>query len=113
LKDDQLQAVEALANRPSNPIQLDEANACSDAESRPVDDGVQTVLAACSAGRSRAMLTNIFLGATVISAAAAGYFYYRGYIAPKASMNRERSSARSKRRKSGPTVTFVPTIGMD
>lgn len=113
LKDDQLQAVEALANRPSNPIMLDEANACSDAEGRPVDDGVQAVLDACSKGRSRAMLTNIFLGATVVSAAAAGYFYYRGYIAPKASMNRERTSGRHKQRRPRTTVSFVPTIGMD
>src|SRR5688572_2374199 len=38
LKDDQLAAVEALADRQTNPIQLDENNACSDAEARGGSD---------------------------------------------------------------------------
>lgn len=95
LKDDQLAAVEALGNRATMPIKLNKSNACADAQMHDSSDpGVKAVLDACDAGKSRAMLTNVFLGASFVTAVAASYFYYKGYIAPGASEKKERSAVR-------------------
>lgn len=107
LKDDQLAAIEVLANRPNDPIKLDKDNACSDAAMFGDDPDAQAVVSACDKGTSRATLTNVFLGATVVTAVAASYFYYKGYIAPKASTRSERARrARSKRN----AITVIPTV---
>ena len=66
------------ANHPDSP--LDVKDACEDAKSRNVIEAV-AVRDACDKGKSRARLANVFLGATIVSAVAAGYFYYRGYMA--------------------------------
>jgi len=101
LKDDQLAAVEALGSRSAMPIKLSKSNACADAQMHDRSDpGVKAVLDACDAGKSRAMLTNVFLGASFVTAVAASYFYYKGYIAPGASDKKERSAVR-----------IIPTVG--
>lgn len=108
LKDDQLAAIETLANRPTNPIKLDKDNACSDAATHPDDADAMAVVSACDTGRSRATLTNVFLGATVVTAVAASYFYYKGFIAPKSSSRSER--ARRAKHKRGTSITLVPSV---
>ncbi len=95
LKDEQLAAVQALGDRTSMPIKLSKSNACADAQMQDSSDpGVKAVLDACDRGKSRAMLTNVFLGASFVTAVAASYFYYKGYIAPGAANKKERSAVR-------------------
>jgi hypothetical protein len=110
LKDDQLAAINALANRPDDPIRLSKDNACGDAASRDQSDpDVAAVIDACDAGKSRAQLTNIFLGASIVTAAAASYFYYRGYIAAGSGSRERTAGKRSKRRNK--TVRVIPSVG--
>lgn len=107
LKDDQLAAIDLLANRPNQPIKLDKDNACADAAAHPDDAGAIAVVDACDKGKSRATLTNVFLGATVVTAVAASYFYYKGFIAPKASTRTEQARRKGKKRNA---ITVVPTV---
>ncbi len=102
LKDDQLTAISALASRANNPIQLDSKNACADAE-QYAGDGAEAdaVISACDTGKSRATLTNVFLGATIVGALAASYFYYRGFVSADAASSSEKRSA----------VRIVPSLG--
>jgi hypothetical protein len=67
------------------------------------------VVDTCDRGRSRAMLTNIFIGTSVATALAATYFYYKGYMAPKSAT--ERASLPNSQRPSGPSVTITPSVG--
>ncbi len=74
-KDDQIAAVAAYQT--ATGMELDKSNACSDASARSGPEA-QAVVDACDAGKSRASLSNIFLGASIVTAVAAGYFYYKG-----------------------------------
>lgn len=69
-------------------------------------DQLKTVRDLCDQGESRALLTNVLIGATAASALAAGYFYYKGYIAAGNSGGVERASKRSNQA----TVQITPTI---
>jgi len=111
LKDDQVEAIKALAARTPDGIQLDSNNACSDAAEYPDDALAQAVVDACDKGKSRAMLTNIFIGGTIVTALAATYFYYKGYVVPKAAADREREARRRNRKNKRPTVRLAPTLG--
>ncbi len=104
-KDDQIKAVEAY--QAATGVQLDQGNACNDAANRSGPEA-QAVVDACDSGKSRASLSNLFLGASIVSAVAAGYFYYKGYIVPKASSRREIARRRKASRR---TVTVTPQIG--
>jgi hypothetical protein len=107
LKDDQEEAVRAWQN--ANGMELNQGNACADAATRS-DALAKAVVDACDAGKSRANLTNIFLGATVASALAAGYFYWKGYIKAKKSTRSERMS-RKRRNKRKHNVVVTPQLG--
>ncbi len=111
LKDDQVDAIKALAVRTPDGIQLDSNNACADAENYPDDALAQAVVDACKKGKSRAMLTNIFIGGTIVTALAATYFYYKGYVQPKAASDSERRSRLGKRKGKRRTVHLSPTLG--
>jgi hypothetical protein len=65
----------------------------------------QQLIDDCDKGESMAMLTNVFAGVTVVTALAAGYFYYKGYIAPKKG---GKESATGKR--SQPRVVVLPEV---
>lgn len=51
-------------------------DACLEAER----EGATSVTDACDRGKSRAMLTNVLIGATAGTAAATGFFFWKGYI---------------------------------
>ena len=59
-------------------------------------DRLNDIIAACDKGDSRAMLSNILGGVTILSAAAAGFFYYKGYIATGSSSNARNMSKTSQ-----------------
>lgn len=109
LKEDQEKAVRDWQN--ANGTELDQGNACSDAAGRPDSDTLaKAVVDACDAGKSRATLTNVFLGATVASALAAGYFYWKGYVKAKKGSSGEKMTrkSRSKRKRN---VVVTPHVG--
>jgi hypothetical protein len=57
-------------------------DACGAAK-QALDDGVgaaRNVVDICNRGEGRALLTNIFIASTVVSALASSYFYYKGYL---------------------------------
>lgn len=84
LKDQQLEAIRAYQDTLSQPLALEDA--CSDAESRrdgtvgTSRDLLDDVIAACDKGESRALLANITRGVGVLTAGAALYFLYRGFL---------------------------------
>jgi TolB-like protein len=88
LEDDKQAALQAVAS--GGGPRFEGADACDQAESYSGPANVSAVLDACQAGRDRAMLTNIFIGTTIVTALAATYFYYRGYVAPGKAESRER-----------------------
>lgn len=100
-------------------MQLDLDDACSDASDRlagqNVDDrpGLESVDSACSTGKKHALLSNVFVGATAISAVAAVFFYYKGFIASKSSTEGSANSSAvtsRKRHKSKTTVVAAPIV---
>ncbi len=76
----------------------DFTDVCAIADDNLGVTGVQDLIDTCDDGRSKALLTNIFIGTSVVTALAASYFYYKGYVQPKASEER-------------PTVTVTPALG--
>lgn len=69
-------------------------DACTDARSM----NVTAIVDACAKGENNALIANVMGGVALVSAAAAGFFYYKGYIQPKSA-------------KSGDTtVVFTPTV---
>ncbi len=106
LEDDKLDALTALERNEG--ITLSGDDACSDAERLAASPGVTAVVDACEKGQSRAKLTTVLAGATIVSALAATFFYYSGYIASDSGSD-ERSASRE--RAQSPTVQFLPAIG--
>ncbi len=88
---------------PDMPLRVD--NACADVSTRGNVPGAAEVKDACDKGKSRARLTNVFLGATVAGAVAAGYFYYRGYAS--SGSTREKKSAQQSTK----PLRITPSIG--
>jgi hypothetical protein len=60
-------------------------DACAEAKA----EGVSKLSGICSDAKSMATMTNVLIGVTVVAGIATGYFYYKGYIAPKARNDRE------------------------
>lgn len=58
----------------------------------------------CSRGRTNATLFNVFLGTSVVTAIAAGYFYYKGYMGPGADASAGSESAVRVRPAVGPNL---------
>lgn len=77
------------------------------------DTRYASVKNACDDGKRMATVTNVLIGVTAVAAVAAGFFYYKGYVAAdKAS--REQAAARRKRRsvraaRAG-SITVTPQI---
>jgi hypothetical protein len=99
-------------------MELNLDNACQDARDRlsggsqnvPSPMLLRGVRAACDRGQRDALITNVFIGATAVSAVATVFFYYKGYVA--AQPNRESVNRTMTRRAPGtPTITFVPAVG--
>ena len=84
---------------------LNEGNACADAEGRA---GAEAVVDACDSGGRAALIANISLGVGIASAVAAGYFYYKGYMAPGKSKSTETAGRGGKLRK--PVVEISPIV---
>lgn len=100
LKDKQTEEIINL--RTLTGIELNATNACADAEMRgPV---AQNVVDACNAGKSRASLANIFLGVSVVSALAAGFFYWKGYASQGKSTSKESSDGSVSRVRINPSI---------
>lgn len=104
LEDDKIDAIRSAR---SMGTELDRNNACNDATAKASLPGAQGVIDACDAGRSRAALTNVFLGASIVGALATSFFYYQGYISPSAKTSRESSA--SQRQQTAPVVRITPT----
>ncbi len=102
LKTKQEEEIRAL--RAATGIELDSNNACADAAMRGMV--AQGVIDACDAGKSRASLFNLFMGVGVVSALAAGYFYYKGYVANGGGSSKESSTANNDTK-----IRVTPSIG--
>lgn len=101
LNDEKNDAIVAYQNS-SNGMQLDVNDACKDAKAK----GAQAVIDACDKGNSRATLTNVMWGLTAASAAAAGFFFYKGYLQSKGSKSETASKASNR----APVVQITPTV---
>ncbi len=100
-----------------NDMQLDLDDACADASDRldgqNVMDrpGLERVDDACAQGKRDAMLSNVFVGATAITAVAAVFFYYKGYVASKSSSEgAANATVSSKKKRSRSTVVAAPIV---
>jgi hypothetical protein len=97
-------------------MQLDLDDACGDAADRlggqgvPERDLLTTVDDKCSAGKSHAMLANVFIGTTAVAAVATVFFYYKGFVASKQSTESVNSVSGRKRKAKKAIVTVVPTV---
>jgi TolB-like protein len=118
LKQDHLDAVGELNVLLPAGEQLDPAtDACKGAEpyrsngDAPIRDAAGRVVDACDRGQFHANVTMALGVATGVTAAAAAFFYYKGYVQPRASTSRERQAAKRPTRRARPSaVRFSPTI---
>jgi hypothetical protein len=84
-KDDAITAWQNATPPPDN--QLDLSDACGDAKGRLAGQNVanRDLLVAvddrCKTGQNHALLTNVLIGATAVTAVATVFFYYKGYVA--------------------------------
>ena len=101
---DKLDAINAYQE---NNAPLDVNDACSAARSQPEGNpDLAAIVSACDSGESSALMANAMWGVTLVSAAAAGFFYYKGYMSPGKSSS-ESASLRGKKR---PAVVVTPTV---
>ncbi len=97
-------------------MQLDLDDACADASDRlggqgvPDRDLLVTVDDKCKAGKSHAMLANVFIGTTAVAAVATVYFYYKGYVASKQSTESVNAVGKKRQKRQKAVVTVVPTV---
>jgi len=101
LKTKQIDAIKLL--RIEQDITLDANNACADAAMRGAV--AQSVIDACDEGKSRASLASVLAGVSVVSALAAGFFYYKGFIASGSSTNKESNTVGKSR------IRVIPNVG--
>jgi hypothetical protein len=71
-------------------------------------EGFAALKSACDDGKSAALITNVLIGTSVVAAAAATWFYYKGYVAPKSS-GAERTAGKGESDKA--RVRVDPAIG--
>ncbi len=83
----------------------DTDDACE--EARTMDHNL-AVAAICGDGESLALMTNVFVGVTAVAAAAAGYFYYTGFVVPGREPRRDVVGRRA--RPAAPTVVIAPQL---
>jgi len=88
-------------------------DACAAAGS---DTRYASVKSACDDGKRMATVTNVLIGVTAVAAVAAGFFYYKGYIAAdkasrdQAAARRNKTTKRSVRAASAGSITVTPQI---
>ncbi len=109
LREDKENAIRAWQNANPARTELSGSDACSPAADLAAggDALAGTVDTACSAGKRRALMTNVLVGTTVLAAAATVVFYYKGYVASKHSAETVRTA---RRKPPEPTVVFAPTL---
>ncbi|MCE9578232.1 MAG: PEGA domain-containing protein [Deltaproteobacteria bacterium] len=112
LREDKENAIRAWQNANPSRTDLSGSDACSPASDLAAGGDVLagTVDSACSAGKRRALMTNVLVGTTVLAAAATIVFYYKGYVASKHSAETVRTARNARRRAAEPTVVFAPTL---
>lgn len=111
LENEKKDAIVAYQDATSDQLSL--GDACGDASAK--QDGlsgmdralIDAVVSACDKGKSRQNLNWALAGVTIVGAAAAGFFYYKGYIQPKSATNRETASRKTRR---APAVVVTPAV---
>jgi hypothetical protein len=73
------------------------------------------VKSACDDGKRMATVTNVLIGVTAVAAVAAGYFYYKGYVAADKASRDQTDARRNKKKRSvraarAGSVTVTPQI---
>jgi hypothetical protein len=83
-----------------------------DACSKASAEGYTPVTSICDDGKKYATMTNVFIGVTAVAAVAAGFFYYKGYIAPGPAKKKDVVTGRRRpAREAGVgEVMITPTI---
>jgi hypothetical protein len=109
LREDKENAIRAWQTANPTRADLSGSDACTPAGTLAAGGDVLagTVDSACSAGKRRALVTNVLVGTTVLAAAATIVFYYKGYVASKHSSETIRTA---RRKAAEPTVVFAPTL---
>lgn len=101
---DKLDAVERFQT--SVGTQLEVTNVCDEQIVRDATDGdLWDIKDACETGRSRATLATVAWAVAGVSAAAAGFFFYKGYL-----QKGKESNVARKKGKRAPTVIVTPTV---
>jgi hypothetical protein len=96
-----------------NKTHMFEADANTDACQKADEKNYEPVQSACDNGKQMATVTNVLIGVTAVAAVAAGYFYYKGYIAADRSSSKDEAAAKKRGRraaKSGGTVIVTPQV---
>jgi hypothetical protein len=118
IKQDHLDAVQdlnVLLARDGQDQLLPDSDACDQAEPLERDDdagiaaAAREVTSVCGRGRFHANMTTVLGIATGVTAVAAVFFYYKGYVAPGAPRTKERTSRRP-RRAPEPIVRLTPAV---
>jgi len=86
LKDQQLLAIERFQE---DGTYLDPSDACADARNYHTAQA-QEIVSICNRGKRWASITNGFMLGTVVTASAAAFFYYKGYMKPGPKRERAR-----------------------
>ena len=89
--------------------ELSKSDACDKAEGLSGDLAgaeADAVVDACKKGQSRALITNVLIGTTVVGAVATVLFYYKGYVEPRS----ESSAQASRNRRRKPVIAVTPTL---
>jgi len=76
------------ANKDDYHLLTDDQDVCTETVSGAKKDGTlyqDDLNGICDRGKSKAVLTNVFLGLTLAAAAASGFFYYKAYMVKEAS----------------------------
>jgi TolB-like protein len=107
LEDDQQKEIDAWGYDRSTATHPDDA--CKEARLVGTNPKLTSI---CDDGEQMAMLTNVFIGVSVVAAIAAGWFYYKGYIAP-GEAKRESPTGTAAKRKRPRNLTVLPTLSPD
>lgn len=109
LREDKENAIRAWQNANPGRTELSGDDACSPASDLAGggDALAGAVDTACKTGKRRALMTNVLVGTTVLTAAATVVFYYKGYVSSKHSAETVRTT---RRKAAEPTVVFAPAV---
>ncbi len=104
------QKIQAIVNAGSEFHAGPNDDACALASAQPYDP----VRKPCEDGKRMATVTNVLIGVTAVAAVAAGFFYYKGYVAADRGGSRDQAANRKKRRTARAlrpgTITVTPQV---